>query len=477
MIRLEIPRDPEVAYGLGILVDLSRLLRVAETEVGSAGPSVVRFELRDVPRAELIDQGTLIVQSGVVGIPIAAVRAAARIAGAAAEQGSLARDRHGRVPSQENELVKAGIEGQTVLARWARDLRLAAGRAVPGVSLWCVPPWPEGRRWAAAITHDLDVVTGWPALTVLRVAELVKGKHIRLAARALDAGMRALFSAPVHATVDHLLHVEGSAGAVATWFILCGDPDLGSMIAKDLTYRIDAKPVTHLLSRLREQGAEIGLHGSFATARDGAALRAQKERLQDAIEGSVRGVRQHFLRMRLPETLRDMESAGFDWDSTFGFPDRAGFRLGAGDVLRLWDARERTALRLDEVPFAWMDRSASKYSGVENPAEWLRAAHTSADTVRDSEGAWVGIWHPYLSDALGYPGASLAFEELVAWLSAKKPWFATMSQIVDWRRERRALRALPSGSAVPRVLGAFARRLCLESTSGETSVAQVEAFP
>jgi hypothetical protein len=476
MIRVDEVPDPELAHGLGILVDLARLLPVAEEHVGAAEPSIVRLQLREGLRAEHIDPSTLQVGSGVVGIPEAAVRAAARIAGAAAEQASPERDRHGRVPPPENELVKAGVEERPVLAQWARDLRLAAGRAAREGPFWCAPPWPDGFRWAAAITHDLDVVTGWPALTALRVAELTRGRHLRLASRALGAAMRSLFLSPVHVAIDRLQRVEEENGVAATWFILCGDPDLRSVIAKDLTYRIEAKPVRDILSRLREGGAEVGLHGSFATARDGSVLKVQREHLQDAVNRPVRGLRQHFLRMRLPETLRDMEAAGFDWDSTFGFPDRSGFRLGAGDVLPLWDAPRRSALRVDEVPFAWMDRTGSKYSGIENPAEWLRTAYASATSVRESEGAWVGIWHPYLTDALGYPGAPSAFEELVRRLASERPWFATLSRIVDWRRERRALRALPGGSTIPRVLGAATRQVVLEGANGETCVAQVEAF-
>jgi hypothetical protein len=29
-------------------------------------------------------------------------------------------------------------------------------------------PWPEGRRWAAVFTHDLDVVALWPVFAAAR---------------------------------------------------------------------------------------------------------------------------------------------------------------------------------------------------------------------------------------------------------------------------------------------------------------------
>ena len=37
-------------------------------------------------------------------------------------------------------------------------------------------------------------------------------------------------------------------------------------------------------------------------------------------------------------TLQQIKDAGFLYDSTYGFADRNGFRLGVADVVPLWDA-------------------------------------------------------------------------------------------------------------------------------------------
>jgi hypothetical protein len=89
----------------------------------------------------------------------------------------------------------------------------------------------------------------------------------------------------------------------------------------------------------------------------------------------------------------------------------------------------------------WMDRAQSKYQGIENPDQWIADAMAVADVCRRAEGLWVGLWHPNLTAALGFPGAPAAFERLVAALAAERPYMAPLGRVTEWRSLRRAVRA------------------------------------
>lgn len=173
-----------------------------------------------------------------------------------------------------------------------------------------------------------------------------------------------------------------------------------------------------------------------------------------------------------------MADAGFTFDSTAGFADRNGFRLGVADVLPMWSDLAAKALPLDEVPFTWMDRALSKYRGEEDPAAWVRDALALADRAREVEGLWVGIWHPNLTGALGFPGALHAYEDLVAALVNRDPWMPTLSEAVAWRRARRAVRAVGfDASGEVRLApnsGRAAHRVTLEDADGRPIVSHVD---
>jgi hypothetical protein len=136
-----------------------------------------------------------------------------------------------------------------------------------------------------------------------------------------------------------------------------------------------------------------------------------------------------------------MVAAGFRYDATLGFHDRNGFRIGAADVVPGWDPAADAPLACDEVPLIWMDRALSKYRGIEDPHAWVADALELVDACRQVEGLWVGLWHPNLAPALGYPGAPAAYERLVHTVMAERPFVAPLGEIVQWRAARRSVRA------------------------------------
>jgi peptidoglycan/xylan/chitin deacetylase (PgdA/CDA1 family) len=274
---------------------------------------------------------------------------------------------------------------------------------------------------------------------LLRVAELVRGGDVARAGSVVGAAARAVGRNPVLAGVRALLEVERAAGLPATWFVLCGTPTPATWLRGDLTYTPESRSTRRLLDEITKAGHEVGLHGSFRTTLDADRLRDERERLGRLIGGAPAGVRQHFLRMRPGRTQAAMQAAGFGYDATYGFPDRNGLRLGVADSVPAWCGDGTAAL--ETVPLIWMDRALSKYRGVEDPNAWIADALSLAATCRDVEGLWVGLWHPNLVAALGYPGAPDALRRLLASLAAEAPYWGTLGRIVDWRRARRAVRA------------------------------------
>jgi hypothetical protein len=440
--------DPSVAtltaeqrFGLDVLVDQARLLPTTDPAA-----DVVRLAVADTPRLsfDAWSAGSLAIADadGVVTISRDALRHVTAVAGAAAEQRSSARDRYGRVPSAEHPLVPLGRERIPVVGETAAALREAVRRAAGTRQLRVLAPWPDGYRWAAAFTHDIDVVAGWPAFTALRLAELVAKRRYSLAAHVVRAAAAAMFDNPTWQGVADAIACEQAADTPSTWFVLCGTPTLDTMRAGDLTYSPESPAARRMLAAVVAAGDEIGLHGSFATMDGGApAFDAQRRRLATVSSTAPRGVRQHYLRMRPGETQRAMAAAGFTYDASFGFTDRNGFRLGSADVVPAWDAAAGAPLGLDEVPLIWMDRALSKYQGVEDPAAWIDDALVLADRCRAGNGLWVGLWHCNLMPALGYPGAPAAYVRLVTEIVRRDPWLAPLDAIVAWRAVRRRVRA------------------------------------
>ena len=462
-------------YGLDTLLDTSCLLRVEDPDA-----DVVELAIRDERGSCTVQDAIardwfIVGEPGRVVVERAAVRLVAELVGAVAEQRSAARDRFDRVPSSENPLVAAGAERDPVVSRAAQLLRAAAMRAAGTRPFRTLAPWPQGHRWAVALTHDLDVVEWWPAFTGLRIAELAKAREWRELARVAGSAVRNAFGDPVLDAVDRVLAIEAASAARSTWFLLCGTPTFRTVARGDLTYRPEAAATRRIVSRIRDGGHEVGLHGSFATMESAEAFHEQSRRLGALGERPVTGVRQHYLRMRPGTTHRAMEAAGFEYDATYGFPDRNGFRLGIADVVPRWDEASHHPAALREVPLTWMDRALSKYQGVMDPDRWIDDALALAGAVRAVGGVWVGLWHPNLTTQLGFPRALDAYDRLVRELFAAEPWGASLGEIVAWRDVRRAVRAVrvdaDGGVRLAPLSGASG--IVLENAAGERAPAMV----
>jgi hypothetical protein len=440
VIRLGVPPDltARERYGLDVLVDLSRLVVVLDPSASAVRLAVVEGPARTLDRS-LRDGLRCDCVSDEVHINRAVLGHVTDLAGAAVEAAVMTADRHGRVPSEANPLVQHHRERDPVVQRWAIELRGAVGAVAGRRPVRLLAPWPDGRRWAAAITHDLDVVAGWPLFTLLRLAELARRGRAKLVAQVLGSALAAVGRDPVGAGVRAILDAEHAAGISATWFVLSGTPTPATWMRGDVTYRLESARTSRLVEAIVRGGHEIGLHGSLATAAGPTRFREERERLGRRLGAQPSGVRQHFLRMRPGRTHTGMREAGFRYDATFGFPDRNGFRLGVADIVPAW--LSEGSGEFHTVPLVWMDRALSKYRGLEDPAALGTEALDLATTCRVVEGLWVGLWHPNLVPALGFPGAPAAFARLLQELVHGAPYFAPLHRLVSWRQARRAVRA------------------------------------
>ena len=447
MIRVDAGQDtlsPEERYGLNVLLDASRLLVVEDTKADVARLAVADDRAPADPLAALTPSA-LSVSPPTVWVQRSLLTAVTAVAGLGVEQVTSARDRHGRIPSAANPLVAAGRSREVVVSVVAATLREHAAECAQHRPFRTLAPWPAGHRWTVAVTHDLDVVSPWPAFTMLRIVELAQRGMWSRAAEAARRALREIGRRPVARALEDVLAQERERGVVSTWFVMAGTPTLASWLAGDLTYRVERREVRGLLDAVEGAGCEIGLHGSFATI-GGDAVLSEVERLARVVDRPIAGGRQHFLRSLPGATPRGYAAAGLCYDASWGYPDRNGFRLGVADSVPGWDARAATELPVESVPLVWMDRAMSKYQHIEDPRAWVEDALELAGTVRDAEGLWVGLWHPNLTAPLGFPGAAKMFPMLLDGLLADSPWVCTLSALVRWRTARRGVRAVRAGA-------------------------------
>ena len=115
-----------------------------------------------------------------------------------------------------------------------------------------------------------------------------------------------------------------------------------------------------LVISLKEAGYRLGIHPSYTTFLDGEQISFEKEKLEEWVNAIEIG-RQHYLKVRYPETYQFYIQAGIVTDYSACFYDMAGFPMGMTRSFHWFDLRknEKTELRIQ--PTQIMDVSLKNY--------------------------------------------------------------------------------------------------------------------
>jgi hypothetical protein len=271
------------------------------------------------------------------------------------------------------------------LDRLRRDLGITA------------PTW-DGATFAVALTHDVDSVRRWTRGGIRGGAARLKDDLLAGRGRPALRDAKGLALVPMHklrgtdpnwrfSQIVGETRRRGASGC--TFFVLGGHGDPHDGPAEPYER---LRPL--LVEELQALDVEVGLHGSYRSARDVRLLAEEKRKLED-LGVRVAGHRYHYLRLDAHHNLDSLAEVGLRYDSTLAFPDAVGFRAGLARPFRPWDFARDEPLDIVEIPLAAMDvtLAESRYLGLSPRTAWplLEALLDVAATCR---AGFSVIWHP-----------------------------------------------------------------------------------
>ena len=305
-----------------------------------------------------------------------------------------ARDTYGRFPASASVAAREGFLSRPIVDAYVQLLWTALRRL-----------WPRLERKVGALrlalTHDVDdplafLGRGAAGLARQLAADALVRRDLPLAVRRVrswGARRRADYRLDPHNTFDFLMDVSERHGIVSAFnFLATKDAD-----AFDGFYGLDDPWIRSLMSAIHRRGHELGFHAGFHTYRDPARTKEEFGRLRTAAEeiGIAQerwGGRQHYLRWEAPGTWRNWEHAGLHYDSTVGYAERVGFRVGTCHEFPTFDLRRRRPLRLRERPLHVMERSLFDYMRLA-PEAALETTLDLARSCRATGGTLTLLWH------------------------------------------------------------------------------------
>jgi hypothetical protein len=312
-----------------------------------------------------------------------------------------------------------------------------------GIPLMSKRLWPSGSKLAVALTHDVDILDKWTLYVLFRIWVLAKRGSLKalitMFLRLPDFIFRrnkSLYG------VDLILEKEKRKGFDSTFFFLAGTPNLKAILRSDVTYGM--KKAKLAVAKVLSSLGEVGLHGSMNSYLKKEDLKEEKDSLDSFLSSPCVGIRQHFLRMKVPQTWRSQAESGFLYDCTLGYADRSGFRAGFALPFQPYDVEADQEIGIWEINTNVMDQTYDKYDRkgkeeIKSEIERLRDQLESANG-----GLLTLLWHTNVLEEFGFPGFADLYGELLEDLFQKKAFVSSAERIVRFWAARRDVKLLES---------------------------------
>ncbi len=162
--------------------------------------------------------------------------------------------------------------------------------------------------------------------------------------------------------------------------------------SSDCWYPIRHPFVNKLMTKIAVRGHGIGFHPSYEAFESQEIFNRELESLRQVSPIEITSGRQHYLRFSAPKTWQIWEAAGFQEDSTLGYPEAEGFRCGISHDFPVFDTKQRKMLNLREKPLIAMDVTLALYRKY-TPEQASEHLLQLRQTVEKHGGDFTLLWH------------------------------------------------------------------------------------
>lgn len=188
-------------------------------------------------------------------------------------------------------------------------------------------------------------------------------------------------------TFNYLENLHQQYKLQALFFIL-----FASRSRYDKNNFINNKNFISLIQRL-EQHATIGIHASYASSfSHNEILQKEIRQLQAVVKNPIVSNRQHYIRLRLPETYDMLLKNNIKDDYSMGYVNHIGFRAGTCFPFYFFNLKDNKATSLRVHPFLFMENALLSSSDTSVEALWEKVK-PCLEEVKKYQGELITLFH------------------------------------------------------------------------------------
>jgi len=137
---------------------------------------------------------------------------------------------------------------------------------------------------------------------------------------------------------------------------------------------------------------KIGVHPSWQSGDDPSLLKKELIILEKITGTKIEISRQHYIRLKFPDTYRLLISAGINADFSMGYGHTNGFRASVASPFYWYDLKSEQSTGLLLYPFCYMDAN-SFFEQKMSAAQALEEMIGYYSIIKSVNGMMITIWH------------------------------------------------------------------------------------
>lgn len=312
------------------------------------------------------------------------------------------RDSHDRYEANQSLAWANNFLTIPVVNYWAEEIKK--------LLLVNYPPYQfQERKYRFISTIDIDNAYAYKEKGVLRTTGAYLRSLTRFDIKEFAERTRVLFGfeRDPYDTYEYQFEIQDKYELRTIYFFLLGDYGVN-----DKNVPVTSRKFRSLIKRIGDR-SEVGIHPSYGSNKHPQKLETEIRRLSKILNREITKSRQHFLKLTLPGTYRNLIDLDITDDYTMGYASEIGFRAGICTPFNFYDLDLEIETKLTVHPFAVMEATLKYYMKLD-PDQSLERVKDLIRHVKQVKGTFITLWHnETLSDARQWKGWKDLYEEVV----------------------------------------------------------------
>lgn len=312
------------------------------------------------------------------------------------------KDKFGRFTAMESIAYKFGFLHKPVVNIWTVEVGKTLENHFNGLKT-------KTRLYRFLPTYDIDQAWSYKNKGFLRVTRALAKSAIKGDFSNVIERIRVItgFRKDPFDTLEYQLHLQMKYHLQPIYFFLFGKyGEYDKNIATSNTH------YRNLIKYIADY-SDTGIHPSYSSNSSNKILGKEIKELSKLLNREIHHSRQHYLKLHLPDTYRNLANFGISKDYTMGFAALPGFRAGICTPYQFYDIDMETVIPVTVIPFAVMDGTLKDYMKL-SPDKAIDTINDLISEVKAVNGVFSSLWHnESLSETDRWLGWLRVYESLI----------------------------------------------------------------